>query len=510
MTFNLFSQTKEIIGYFPEWGIKYKPYYVKDIITSGSAEKLTAINYAFGIPTPDENGDIKISFEYPEYAYAEVHTAEQSVDGIADNPNQPLRGHFNQLRKLKKQYPHLKIIVSLGGWLGSIYFSKAALTEKSRNIFVDACIDLFIRGDLPQLNGAGGKGAAKSIFDGIDIDWEYPVEGGTAGIFHDPNDGANLTKLFKLFRKKLDTINPNYLLTAALPANHSSLNHFQIVEDVKYLNWFMIMNYDYYGGWDPITGHHTNLFKSSYEPKSNGKNRSQHVTVKRFIEEFKIPSNKVIPGVAFYGRGWKNVEPIKNGLFQSGTVAEGKNEPGYNYYSDLKGLVDQGFELHWDDTALAPWLYNKSNKILWTLDTPYSIKLKTEYAQSHSLGGVMFWDLSGDDEKGTLIKSIHENLENVRRTNNLVRTSNDVSIELPQNGAKYSASENVIISAKFNTKSIIMTELFVDGISYGKLSNKPFQWVLFNVKPGNYELIIAAKDQNGNGSYSEKKTIIVE
>ncbi len=347
------SQTKEIVGYFPEWGINYKPYYVKNIITSGSAEKLTVINYAFGIPTPDSAGNIKVSFETPSYAYAKIISAKNSVDGIADNPNQLLRGHFNQLRKLKKKYPHIKMVVSLGGWLGSVYFSKAALTPESRKIFVDACLDLFIQGNLPMLEGAGGHGVAASIFDGIDIDWEYPIDGGVEGIFHNPNHANNLTELFKLFRAELNKINTDYILTAALPSPLASLKNFNIKKDSKYLNWFLLMNYDYYGGWLPTTGHHTNLLKSELEPRGNN-SLSQDKIVKYFVEELKIPSNKIMHGAAFYGRGWGNVSNLQNGLFQKGTVADGIYEQGFNYYSDLIKLTENKYKLYWDETALAP------------------------------------------------------------------------------------------------------------------------------------------------------------
>lgn len=430
---NVMSQTKEIVGYFPEWGVNYKPYYVKNIITSGAAEKLTIINYAFGIPTPDSSGKIKVSFETPRYAYAQIYSAENSVDGIADDSSQQLRGHFNQLRKLKKIYPHIKIVVSLGGWLGSVYFSKAALTPESRKIFVDACINLFIKGNLPILEGAGGKGVAASIFDGIDIDWEFPLTGGVEGIFHNQNDMDNLTELFKLFRSELNKINPDYLLTVALPSSLTNLKNYNIESDSKYLNWFLLMNYDYYGGWSPTTGHQTNLLKSKFEP-SSGRGLSQNKIVKYLLEQRKIPSNKIIPGAAFYGRGWKNVSNIQNGLFQQGAVAEGIYEEGFNYYSDLIKLVDKDYKLYWDETAFAPWLYSEKEKIFWTLDTPKSLKLKAKYIEDHDLRGMMFWDLAGDDSVGTMINTIYVNLTSLRKTNSLATKSMELNSKIPTDG----------------------------------------------------------------------------
>jgi chitinase len=68
----------------------------------------------------------------------------------------------------------MKVLISLGGWTWSRGFSSAARPE-NRQAFVASCIDAYIKGNLPVTDGAGGAGAALGVFDGIDIDWEYPV-----------------------------------------------------------------------------------------------------------------------------------------------------------------------------------------------------------------------------------------------------------------------------------------------------------------------------------------------
>ena len=70
-----------VVGYFLEWGIYGRGYRVKDVATSGSAAKLTAINYAFGNVAPDASGDVvcKLGDEWADYQTP--WTAEQSVDG---------------------------------------------------------------------------------------------------------------------------------------------------------------------------------------------------------------------------------------------------------------------------------------------------------------------------------------------------------------------------------------------------------------------------------------------
>ncbi len=195
LSINVAAQQKEIIAYFPQWGVEHQPYYIKHIEAAGSANKITILNYAFIVPSPDSTGKIIAGFMNDYYDYQQIYSTDMSIDGIADDPQQKLRGHFNQLKKLKSRHPNLRITLSLGGWLGSIYFSDAALTESSREIFVNSCIDQFIKGNLPVKNGAGGKGVASGIFDGFDIDWEYPISGGAQGMKHNKNDNNNLTLL---------------------------------------------------------------------------------------------------------------------------------------------------------------------------------------------------------------------------------------------------------------------------------------------------------------------------
>ncbi|WP_434095605.1 cellulose binding domain-containing protein, partial [Streptomyces hydrogenans] len=138
------------LGYFTNWG----SYTVKNLVTSGSASKITHINYAFGNV---QNGKCTIGDPYEDYQKS--YTAAQSVDGVADAWDQPLSGHFNQLRKLKAQYPHIKVLWSFGGWTWSGGFGQAV---QNPTAFAQSCYDLV---EDPRW---------ADVFDGIDLDWEYP------------------------------------------------------------------------------------------------------------------------------------------------------------------------------------------------------------------------------------------------------------------------------------------------------------------------------------------------
>ena len=183
----------EIVGYFIQWGIYGRGFFVKNLIDNGSADKLTVINYAFGNVAPEADGDVVCQSGDTWADYGRPTEAENSVDGVADIWGEPLRGNFRQLQKLKALYPELKVDISLGGWTWSKYFSDGALTPESRQTLVQSCIDLFIKGNLPVVDEAGGPGAAAGVFDGIDLDWEWPGSEGNPGNIIRPEDKQNFT-----------------------------------------------------------------------------------------------------------------------------------------------------------------------------------------------------------------------------------------------------------------------------------------------------------------------------
>ena len=136
---------KRIVGYYASWGVRRGA-----PVSAIRGELLTHINYAFARVTPEglaALGDPCVDIG-------------ECAAGVED-PNPVPGGNFEQLRLLKQRFPHLKVLISFGGWSGSRYFSDAAATPEARRRFVESALDLFIR----QHPG---------VFDGIDIDWEYP------------------------------------------------------------------------------------------------------------------------------------------------------------------------------------------------------------------------------------------------------------------------------------------------------------------------------------------------
>jgi len=398
------------VGYFTQWGIYDRGFRVRNLVDNGTAPRLTHLNYAFGNVSEDGR-----CFEVNQAgvgdAWADYQTsfpAEQSVDGVADVAGQALAGNFNQLRKLKKKYPGLRVNLSLGGWTWSNYFSNAALTAESRRAFAASCIDLFIKGNLPKLGDDphGGQAAAAGVFDGFDFDWEWPGSEGEPGNVVRKEDKQNFTLMVQEFRRQLDAYGKktrkHYEVTAFLPADPQQIdNGYEVRNVFRTLDFATVQGYDMHGTWETTTNHQSALYPPKGEPAQ------PDFTVSRAVDALLArgaPRDKVIVGVPFYGRGWTDVKsPANGGLFQEGpTPAPASAEAGYEDYRNLKKLTT--YKLYRDRRAGFSWLFD--GKTFWTYDDPVVMGWKADYIRDKRLGGVMAWSLDADDERGSLFATL--------------------------------------------------------------------------------------------------------
>lgn len=402
---------KRVIGYFTQWGIYGRNYRVKNIDTSGSAARLTHINYAFGNVRNNrcevgvtQASDPNTGVGGDAFAdYTKAFGAGESVSGGADTWDQPLRGNWNQLKQLKAKHPNVKVLISLGGWTWSRGFSSAA-QPANRQAFVASCIDAYIKGNLPVTDGAGGVGAAAGVFDGIDIDWEYPVACGLS--CGTPADNANYTALLAEFRRQLDAVRPGLLLTVAVGAGIDKVRVTDPAAYHPYLDFINVMTYDFHGAWDPQTNHHSALFDSPADPSTGDqKLYNSNDAMEAFLSRG-VPASKLNLGIGYYGRGWTGVASGNNGLYKSASgAAPGTYEAGIEDWKVLKNLAWPGYT---DTVAKATWISNGTT--FWSFDTPAMVTEKMGYVKAQGLGGAFFWEFSGDDAQGTLTKAVSDGL----------------------------------------------------------------------------------------------------
>lgn len=419
--------------YFAQWGVYGRNFEVADIHTTKTtvngvatsiADQMTFINYAFGNTYAKNGGyecDMVTSAETGNQnpppasagnggdAYADYQRAPaRTVDGKAIPWDAKLTGNFQQLKLLKAAHPNLKVFISLGGWTWSKNFSAAAKTDALRKQLVASCVKMFIAGDLPVQDGRGGPASAAGVFDGIDIDWEYPGGGGQPYNTVDVNDKTNFTLLMAEFRRQLDAQatkdNKRYYLTAAIGAGVDKINQTEPAKYQQYMDYVNVMTYDFHGAWENVTNFHSPLYHDPADPSTGNVakyNTNDGITA---LIAAGMPKSKIVVGLPVYGRGWSGVPagPNGNGLYQVATGAgKGTYDAGIEDYKVLKTKAGTR-GVHPVTRQL--WLYT-SNGEFWTYDDPSVIATKVQYIKDLGLRGAFSWEIDGDD-KGELTSAI--------------------------------------------------------------------------------------------------------
>ena len=289
------------------------------------------------------------------------------------------KARIKKLVLLKKKYPALKILLSLGGWGGCKDCSETFSSATGRNTFAVSVNEM-----LKKYNA-----------DGIDLDWEYPAIEGYPGHPFKAADKSNFTELVRALRKELgEKMEISFAAGGFTKFLQESVEWDQVM---PLLNRVNLMTYDLINGYSPVTGHHTGLYSTNMQLES-----TDHAV--KYLDSIGVPKNKVVIGTAFYARVFEGADSLHNGV----------NRPAkFKSFVPYKQLLKEytakeGFETYWDQQAQAPYSYNPEKKLFATYDDLRSIRLKTQYAISQGLNGIMFWELTLDLPNGGLLDEIYK------------------------------------------------------------------------------------------------------
>jgi len=409
-----------IISYYTSWSVGNRNFKPTDIDVS----QLTHINYAFsdlcwkGYGTGAaacQNADIPLQKDY-------VFDGEMIIgDPEVDFDN------FKSFAKIKEQNPHLKVLVSVGGWTWSKNFSNMAATEVTRRAFANSVVD-FLR--------AYG-------LDGIDIDWEYPVEGGVLDNSRSPLDKENFTLMAKTVREALDAAGSvdgkYYLQTIASGQGDNFTVNADFVNSAKYLDFINIMTYDYSGSTDTLAHHNAPLYFDKNHPKSDTFAPRNNVRGGALGHlNGGVPNHKLVLGVPFYGKGWMDCPA--NGEYQTckGGSQIGTWEGGLFDYTDIEKnyLNKNGYVRYWNEAAKVAYVYSPETKMFITYNDKEAMTYSAAFLKSLDIAGVMSWDISGDRNK-TLTTELVQALP-------IDGTVNTSALAAPQNLAVTSTTQNSI------------------------------------------------------------------
>ena len=364
--------------------------------------QITHLNYSFGLVYNNEKDEANDALKDVSKLH-QIWLSQKVQDDLLKIP------------QLRKQNPNLKVLLSVGGW-GARGFSGAAATKESRAVFIQSAQEII----------------AKYGLDGIDLDWEYPVNGAWGLVESQPADRANFTALLTDLRAALGH---KKLLTIAVGANAESPKSWVDVRAIApSLDYINLMTYDMAYGTQYFN---SNLYGSTQWPTVAAADKySADFVVNNYLAAG-LKASQMNLGIGFYGRVPKRAvepgidwskpdaqknpatqpyfEPAQIELFKSLGVDLSKDT--YVKYNDIVAKLindpQKRFSQHWDDEAKVPWLSVQSadGKALFALsyENPRSVAIKADYIKSKGLGGAMFWEYGADD-KNQLAKQLADSL----------------------------------------------------------------------------------------------------
>jgi chitinase len=412
-----FGHEKILGGYFEEWSIYYAGYNIANLQQNGVADKLTHLIYAFANVTTTPTPGCSIADSWADYQSPYL----PSVSGVAYAG--PMYGNFAAIQQLKQLHPNLKVLMSIGGASASntAAFVTAASTAAGRQSLAASCIDMFVSGNI-----AAGI-SAPGLFDGFNIDWEFPTA----------TDTKNFTALLMEFRTQLDalsqTTGKHYVMSFDGPAGSQNYVNIDLRNAAKQVDFITIDGYNYAGSWDTQTNDASPLFDDRQDP-AFGQGLDIDDTVNAYLKAG-VPPHKYTMGLPLYGAGWTGVPNVNHGLYQNSTgpspvpLANGSGlctdlsgntpgcdpllTPGLATYGTLTVLAPNGYSPYFDWRRVAVSLYDPSTGTFYTYDDPQTAFLKMLYIDFKvpgGLGGAYVWAVKDDDANGTMIKTMAKGL----------------------------------------------------------------------------------------------------
>jgi chitinase len=404
-------------GYFEEWDVRYSGYTMATLEKSGLAAKLTHLIYAFGNVTPGPSPVCAI--DDPKAAWQDA-----SILGVDGKPfSGSVHGNFAGILELKTLHPRLRTLISLGGQAGDVSgFAAAAASPVARRALVASCIDLFVQGHL-----APGV-AAPGLFDGFNIDWEFPLAA----------DRENFTALLHEFRIQLDALGQStghrYILTFDSPSNPQKYANIDLKAAADEVDFLTIDGYDYATPSEKMTNASSALYNSSSDPLRD-QVRAIDDTVRAYIKAG-VPAAKYTMGMPLYGIGWSGVRKSNHGLYQNADgpapvlLANGSGQcpaqsrtapalgcdailtPGFVTDATLRQILRRPDARFWYDSKRQhATVYLSASRTFYTFDNLRSVTAKTAYIREHKLRGAYVWALNDDDTAATVTKAIAAGLE---------------------------------------------------------------------------------------------------
>ncbi len=283
------------------------------------------------------------------------------------------------------------------------WLSAASVTTAQNNgLRIHLCATLFSNhSTFLNSNSAKNNFISKIIYylkqrnaNGVNIDFE--------GVSSSLKDSLN--SFLVQLAKRVHSAIPNSIVSVALPAvDWNSEYNISLLKN--YLDWFIIMGYDYYWNGSSTAGPNSPMFKfqSSYDY-----DLSKSIT---FYLKQGLNPNKLVLAIPYYGREWSTSQP---------SVPSSTKSSGYTRtYSYVKNHPNTYITKEWESKSFSPYyVYYDSNNSTWKqcfIDDAKSLDYKYKYlVRYRNLAGIGIWALGYDDGYSQLWQTIANELTNCR------------------------------------------------------------------------------------------------
>ncbi|OJJ00682.1 hypothetical protein ASPVEDRAFT_129047 [Aspergillus versicolor CBS 583.65] len=348
------SAHKRTIGYYEGWNVEGR-----------LCDKMTPENIPLGIYT------------HINFAFALINPDTFRIAPMDDKT----ASRYRSVVALKRRQPALKVWIAIGGWAMNdpgptqTTFSDLAASEENQHAFFESLVSFVLN------NG----------FDGVDLDWEYPVADDRGG---KPKDFENFVTFIKRLRERLNHAPRHIGLSITLPASYWYLRGFDIVHLEPHVDFLNIMTYDIHGVWDgPIEAlgqyalAHTNLTEINLALELLWRNH--------------INPERINLGLGFYGRSFTLASPdcVQAGCEWSEGGRPGKctNTSGILSATEVSRILKEGKGMSFEDKEAAVQIvvFDKDQWVAY--DDEKTLKTKLEFANKRCLGGTMVWAVDLDD-----------------------------------------------------------------------------------------------------------------
>ncbi|KAJ2665579.1 hypothetical protein IWW48_000030 [Coemansia sp. RSA 1200] len=316
--------------------------------------------------------------------FTHVHFSFGDIDGsLQPTFDKYAQSQWERFKKISKRK-----IISFGGWGIS---TEPATYEHLRNMVQPGNRARAARNLVDFMNSNG--------LDGLDFDWEYPGAPDIPGIPPGrPDDGSNYLEFLREVRKIMPK---GKSLSIAAPASYWYLKAFPIADISSVVDYIVFMTYDLHGQWD-----HDNQYTGPY--LLSHVNWTETTSMLDLITHAGVASNKLLLGLAGYGRSFQQSDPSCAGphCTFTGTSSKSGATPGpctktsgYLALAEINRIRSSSrVRKEYVDADSQIMLFDDDQWIAF--NTPEQLDMRIELAKNMNLGGTVLWAIDISDDNG--------------------------------------------------------------------------------------------------------------